>query len=130
MMNRILTRVFADRFNRARLFLLSPNKEYLMGFAAVGNPPPTVPIKALQVPVTVPDANTPTHLPEKPTVMSEADFPNGVPLYCQAFDKVNAPYWADFPLYGPKGQSTPRYSLQAAARRRQTAPGSQAHPGW
>lgn len=100
----ILRRVFGDRFKRSRLFLLSPNKKYLMGFAAVGTPLPAVPIKTLQVPVESGVPGTPMHLPETPTLMHVSNFPNGLPLYCKVFDKDRAPYWADLPLVATDGK--------------------------
>jgi len=95
----ILTRVFLTKFGRARLFLLSPSREQLLGCVAVGDPPLGIPVTAMTIPVQT----DPPTLPEQPTVRHIGMYrPNQVHFH-KEIDKGNAPYWADFPLHDETG---------------------------
>lgn len=105
-MERILEAIFIGpkRFTRARLFLLSPNDKYLIGFAAVGEPQPSAPIKSLQVPVKTGDPSIPSPLSDVPRVVHASEFGENMPRYCNLFAKEDAPYWGDLPIKNNKGE--------------------------
>lgn len=95
----MLTRVFLSDFARARLFLLSPNREQLIGCVAVGDPAPRTPVPSMRIPVV----EDPPTLPDCASLRRLSDYARDQVYYYDELDKAKAPYWVDFPLMDTSG---------------------------